>query len=564
MSTTFRLAAFAWLLAVILALEACTPTASSPVEPMMPSAADGLLGTDRDATFDEWVRAIGDIEVISTAGMMRLGTTWTDELAVTRARFQSAKSVLDVYYALVSLNRSLHDAHSRLEIDPSNASGLAVPVFGPPMVLPFQVRAEYPAGPGAPAAYVVTAVAPSVAVPVGSTVLAVDGITVDDLERQGREWLAGNSPEALREDVATALNVRFADSQPAPAPGTPTHYRFADPNGQPFELDFTWQTAGNGISVNDPCLAGTGEDPSDDYLDRQPEFVGINYCVYATNQPSTKLVRFFSLLYEFSDFGGGDVPTALRQRLTFTSFQLTDAQLPFDHGRLDGIALGNLDLGQLVGHLSGQSAQRLLIDVRENGGGNFDPSFLTPFASGGFQQQTIEVEYLPGLQAMPELLDEAEAGPQASLAKGYLLAHPGAERSPRYPFICESAACGLDGVDVPLPANAQRFGGQVAILGGPGCVSSCDNFVSMMRDSGFATLVGQPTRGASSPVRVPVSFLMKDGATRFNLVLTVAENLRTNGELLDGAPPPPDVPLYPSAATRGRIFDAVLAKLGWN
>src|SRR5262249_26772245 len=77
--------------------------------------ADKLLGRDRNKIFDEYVAQIRDFQVVSEKGLGRLGTTWSKSLERSRRRFQEAKSREDVFYAILSLQRSFHDAHSHLE-----------------------------------------------------------------------------------------------------------------------------------------------------------------------------------------------------------------------------------------------------------------------------------------------------------------------------------------------------------------------------------------------------------------------------------------------------------------
>jgi hypothetical protein len=85
----------------------------------------------------------------------------------------------------------------------------------------------------------------------------------------------------------------------------------------------------------------------------------------------------------------------------------------------------------------------------------------------------------------------------------------------------------------------------------------------MMKDSGLAKLAGMPSAGADSPVRLPLDLPLKNGKDKVAFVLTVGVNHRSNGKILEGTPPAPDYPVYPSAATRGKYLEAVLAAAGW-
>ncbi len=528
--------------------------------------ADRFLGADRDAFLDELIKAIDGLQLVSEAGLQRLGLTWKTALQATRARFRAARTPLDAYHALLSLQRSYHDVHSRLEL-----SGALTAPAGPPVALPLTLRAEH-SGQGSSASYVVTAAPGHPEIAVGARLDAVDGRSVAALEQELLEWVEGSSLDGARESVARWLAWRWGGSLPAPAPGTSTRLRFVDPtSGAASEVALTWQAQTSDPPITDPCLAGLDGTvtPTEGYASRKPEWIGINACLYDLGD-GVKLLRWFSFYYEFRDFSGGDPGLAfaasLRDRMKQMSFVIADADLPFapgelaPDGRLDPIALGLIDLTEARAHLG--TATRLLIDLRENGGGNFHPDWVAAFATASFKQLATQVFYRVGLKASPGLLDQAEAGPQAKLAKAYLLANPTAQASPEYPFICETWSCQASELMV-APAS-QPFGTQVALLAGPGCVSSCDNFVALMKDHGLAKLAGLAPRGGDSPVRLPLEVKLKDGQSSARFILTVAVNHRPGGAVLEGAPPAPDVPVYPSATNRGGYLDAVLAVLPWD
>jgi hypothetical protein len=533
--------------------------------------ADRFLGKDRDRFFDDLVAAIDGLQVGSAPGLKRLGLSWSEALASTRARFRTARTAADVYYALLALQRSFHDVHSRFELGPGE---LAVP-GGPAVALPIRLRAEYPSGAAGPVEYVVTAVEPAEAasIAIGSRLVSLDGRPVAELERELVAWLRGSSPEALRESVARWLTRRHPVELPAPPLGSTVTLQLLPPQGgQTYERTLTWREPKPTSAPLDPCLAGVAAfyRSAEEYPARQPELVGINLCVYPGGDPQTRVVRWFSFFYEFSDVSGGDpglqgLPS-LRERLKHTSFKIAESELPFlpgekpPSGRIDAIALSLMEIDRLFAHLGPQGAKRLLIDLRENGGGNFDPSWVAPFSGKPFKQLATEVHFRAGLRATPTLLDQAEGGPQAQLAKAYLLAHPTAEKSPLYPFICRSSSCAPAEIDVP--GAPQPYAAAVVLLTGPDCVSSCDNYVSLIRDNGLGKLAGLPPRGGDSPVRLPLVRSLQNGQP-FSFVLTVAVNYRPGGQVLEGNPPAPDFPVAPSASNRGKYLEAVLSAVAW-
>jgi hypothetical protein len=113
-----------------------------------------------------------------------------------------------------------------------------------------------------------------------------------------------------------------------------------------------------------------------------------------------------------------------------------------------------------------------------------------------------------------------------------------------------------------VPGAPQPFAAAVVLLAGPGCVSSCDNFVSLIRDNGLGKLAGLPPRGGDSPVRLPLARTLQNSQP-FSFVLTVAVNYRPGGLVLEGNPPSPDFPVAPSASNRGKYLEAVLSAVAW-
>jgi hypothetical protein len=529
--------------------------------------ADEFLGTDRDATFERLVGEITGVQVASPESLARLGLTWDQSLATARRRFHAAHARTDVYHALLSLRNSLHDLHSRMDL-PTPSSSRVGPPSSPAVYLPWRVRPEY--ADGAPtASYVVQATAPSApGIAVGSRVVAVDGQPMDDVEREMREWFGGSSLDGLRAFVGRGLSRRGPEEMPTPAVGQAVVFDIVAPGETvPQPVTMRWSGQYWNPPGDDPCIATIDMGPAGDYIGRQPEFVGINYCVYPTGNPSKKVLRWFSLLYGFRDFSGGDpylayAPVALRDRLRVMSYTITDDDLPYlpgEHapdGMLDPGALGVLEMDALGRWLASQAAGALLVDVRENGGGNFDPSWIAVFATSTFQQPRMQVYYGAGLRDQPDLLDVAEAGYQAVLAKEYLVSHPTADKSPVYPFICRTRACNESEVSVP-PATTP-LGVTLVLLTGPGCISACDTLASTMQDNGLATVAGLPSEAADSPVRVPLDVVLEDGRTVVTFVLTVAVSYHADGTTIQGHPPAPTCVVRPDAANRGRYLDAVV------
>jgi hypothetical protein len=546
--------------------DAGAPSIDDPgSKPAEPTEADTLLGTDRDATLAGLVKNIAGIQVVSTVGLARLGLSWEQALEPTRSRFRSAQTARDVYYALLSLQRSYHDSHSYLDVQ-----GVLSQPKEPPVFLPLRVDVEYSAD-GKSHEYDVTRSSPSFTSRVGSKIVAVDGKPMAAFEREILEWTDNASPEGLYAAAAQALEVRIPALMPSPNAGATTRLTF-EKNGATEDVALTWSKTppARGSEPIDTCTSGIDMAPSSDYAGRAAEHVGLNYCVYPTADPKTKIVRWFSFFYGYADFSGGDAgledfAPRLRDRLAVTSFTIPDNELPLypgetlPGGRLDEQAMLLLDHRQLMGHLAAKGAARVVFDVRENGGGSFDPIIVADFAMAPFRQLATQVVFGEGLKNEPSLLDDA--GPTAKRAKTYLKANQEAQVSPLYPFICRTAACG--DADFTITPPSPRLGASAVVITGPYCASSCDNFAVLMKDAANARIVGMPARAADSPVRVNFTARLADGKSAASFVLTVAVNKRATGAVVEGVPAALDVAVFPSAATRGAMPEAVLAAVGW-
>jgi hypothetical protein len=312
--------------------------------------------------------------------------------------------------------------------------------------------------------------------------------------------------------------------------------------------------------------------PNPDYLGLTPELVGINACVYGT-KTARKIVRWFSFLYEFSDYAGGDPfieqnASSLQARRKAMSYPIPDSQLPYvgpagPGQALDPVGMMKIELSHLLAFVHAAGDPSLLVDVRENGGGDFDPTLIAPFAPAAAVGLATQILFGPALHASPKLLYQASApGPQPALAEAYLVANPAATASPLYAFICQTAECALSERNVaPGTPPTTAFVGPTTLLTGPDCASSCDDFVAVLHDNKLARSVGMPTHGADSPVRVPLALKLADG-TSVTLQLTIGVNQRPGGQIVEGDPTPVDVPLYTTASNATGYLDAVLSTVG--
>lgn len=121
----------------------------------------------------------------------------------------------------------------------------------------------------------------------------------------------------------------------------------------------------------------------------------------------------------------------------------------------------------------------------------------------------------------------------------------------------DATVAGLDGFGavqsrvLKAAPEGERYPGKVAVLAGPGCVSSTEGFLLMCKALPRVTVVGQPSRGASGN---PGAFEVLPGLTVWS---SRWQSLDTDGRCIEGVGVSPDVVVAPPA--RGeRDADPVL------
>ncbi len=495
-----------------------------------------FTGPDPAARFAIFEDALRKTARLSPEAQARLGTTFDAEVARARARFIAARTPLDVYYAILSLKNSMHDAHATFFHDPSLAlhdMPAALLPTTPPVTLPLTVRVEYDSADSATEApsYLLE----GSGIPAGSVLETIDGIPVADLPDQLREWFPFHVTEGLHEFIGHWLTERFAENTPAPAPGTTAELSFHSgaPSGPIAKATLTWKAAKGG-GPPPPCceMFGTAE-ARRDYQSRTPTKSGANYCVYDAT---------------------GSTPASTIAIVRWCSF---------DYERPSGL---EDDEASLSAHLSKSPPAHVLFDVRENGGGTFDPAYFAAFTTASYRIPTKALYFAPAFREDPSALDRIQyyleplADPAGKM-RADMAAHPTATFSSERPFFCRTATCSEAEATEAGGATAPTF--TTAILTGPLCLSACDDFVSIMRDNGLATLVGTPSAGADSPYRYPVSLPLAKGSVDLEVTVGVSYRPTPGHEILEGHSPAVDKIVRQAASNRADYLGSVITALGW-
>ncbi len=529
----------------IVAVTATAIPSPTPTETPRPKTgeADAWFGKadEREALFNSYVQTIKDGHVISDLGMKRLGTTWEKELQRAKKRFIEADTKTDVYYALLSLKRSFHDAHSSLTT-PKELVPATVPVS-----LPFTLAVQGNSLDNAR----YTVIQSSTYLKTGLVLKLYQNKTISQLEYEYSEWLDSTSPESLKQNLARAL-TRHTDARSMPAPDTnaPVTAVFIDPEtNAEASVTLKWQLAKDEYRLND-------------YERLTVDYRGLRVLGYKDTANNTLILVDSRFSYSVPD-------AELRSVLMQASFvvppfdrdkplemqsdwvrQLLQANGYPDLARLRGYSFSSLlrviEILTLGNYLNQQTLPNLLIDVRDNPGGDPMPDLIGLFAAQPFQILTRELAYPPLIRGdknfLQATLTRSEDSRMTPLIMEHMAREKDAARSPRFPFNCRTAACNVSEATYEPQSGVKKF--NLAILSGPRCVSACDQVVAIIRDNALGKVVGLPARGGHAPFRAPKDMLLKNGQV-FTMVFNTGVGYRPNGEPLEGNPPQVEYYLWP-------------------
>ena len=515
------------ILGLLLPIAAAAPSKAND--------ADVYFGGDREALFKSYAAEIRDGQYLSPEGFRRLDTTWEKELEKAHRRFLAAKTKGDVYYALLSLKNSYHDMHCRLTVpEPLEPQGET-------LELPLKIR---PARRGSKLEFVVEwSRLPGVEK--GFVLERYDGRTPEEALAAFTEWEEGSSPERREFEFARWLTVRDPKNAPPPEPRAVElilrdEQRRRDATAR---AEFSERRRGSAGPAAEPQLRDDA-----DYAGWTPDFIGLNYRVYADTATGTLVLRDYSFYYELT-------APELWNRMRLLSYKTEPiwerggSQLRDD--------LERVDLERLGDYLKSMNPRfgRLLIDVRENGGGPIAQRLTELVADKPYKATWSVTVLTPLLRRDKEFRAAAyhhpESGKEAMTLREL---DSGAERSSPHAFICKTEACGPREGDGKPSALGLHY--KTALLTGPYCISSCDQFAAVFLDNGFGEVVGLPPAGASSPTRADARLKLADGET-FSMTFSFGVTYRPNGEVLEGNPARPTKTMYPGPDYLRRVLDSL-------
>lgn len=415
--------------------------------------------------FDDLVKRIESTHVFPPAFAKILGHSWSDDVPALREEMLRAYSREDALIALSHLQNSLHDMHCGLEA-PDDVSqrqySLGISHWSGGTVSAPDVRIEALRG-----------AALEGRVRVGDRVVAVDGVPI-------ARWFAENrfetnvlEPLSAVDEIASRI---FVAHEPFTRvrKGTERKLRLLR-DGRELDVTLVFDDAGafrkRPPSLDrPPPMAEVGCDaatPSPQYGEYELSATGVNVCIYKQKgavRPKVPIVRWLSFMYS-----GRSAAAGLRATKV-------------DHDLLSR---------ELAG------AAGVILDLRENHGGNNPFVFLGWFAKKPLSHQVVRVKVVPGLDDAQ--LDDVFYGDSRNIDafKGALAAgKPFVDTR----FLCDAGAC-----DDVAPRAAERVtDAPVALLTGSGCISSCDTFALNWKTFGLGLVAGEQPNHAYTVSRLPI------------------------------------------------------------
>lgn len=345
----------------------------------------------------------------------------------------------------------------------------------------------------------------------GDVIVSVNGIKADRLAISWRDRVPANSMLGVRYGIADSL------SRPAEIDGYDA--------GSAFELVLrsSGSTSTKKVRVTasplaSPTSTGPAAEANYDYgtgcLGRRAEIYGADFHVVARG------VTF--CVYRSAASGVSDV-AVIRQPTFALAPEVLEKGLRADHSLLS-LALAD------------PSIRRVIIDVRENGGGSNPLQFVSWWAEKPFTVPMLRVRLASVRQVEAAIEAPGYIGPPK--AELFASTPPGVEWSKPSPWLCPAPYCTGDRMTTLHPV---RTGLRLGVLAGPRCESACSTFVRVMHDNGVARIVGQTTAASTAPVRarVPLSTPSLGEIGKVEIVLGELV-LGAEGKTLEGNAVEPD------------------------
>ncbi len=535
--------AFPWVALALCAIGACGGEARAPacppsasvsaslpngVVPPPPRSPSGDLDAAERATlFGELVSRVHAIHVFSQQTKENLGLDWDrDDVPALREEFARADEKDKLGVALWHFGNSLHDMHCRYRA-PSRGQ-----------VTRIRVKLGVEEKAGAFEYFVaevwdkaITALEP------GDIIESADGVPAADLARVYRnEWSFNNWPQ-LALATSRFLTRRHTGESLTRDGDVSKWVVRSRKTRQTKTVELAWKLRTEEDLPDDAWVdyanKDCGETDTVTYEGYKLSGRGAHFCMYVADKPPRSLYPIV-------------------RQVSFRYFEDGPQQFLADH---DTLAL----------RLAMQArAKGVILDVRENGGGNDPNSFVDWWAPARPYTDTFTVMRKTPLVTDRDALERLVINTPKAVKDFYMKCskEPGdAAFCAKRPFACKPDTCDWQNEFV---ASHQVAKLPVALLTGPGCGSSCDAFVYTWKKNGFGPLVGMPSMAGftTNRYRAPVPSRLALGT----IDLAFSYDVSADGDMVEGHLIAPDVRIAPTWETYAKydtlLVDAAIKALG--
>jgi hypothetical protein len=506
---------------------------------------------ERRAIFVRLVEAVRAYHVFSANTRQNLGRRWEDDLPELEKAFASAADDATLRDVLGRFSASLHDGH--LSYSPPERAGR-----GDHLTLGVTLDAEWVDG--KPRYYVaaldarVAHAAPELRV--GDLVVSAAGAPGDALARTHALRSNENNWRGIASDVGRYLTSR-STARSATSAGTEEAWVFrhraprAGGGASDVTVRLTWQKE---------AWAGEGEDgePSEESvtdIDYAPHHCSLDlpdraypasyrlkshgrfYCLYASDKApydAYPIVRHYSVYYQPL----GNFTVAPRFLLPNTEWQVS------------------AEYYALSAQLRALPRVRgVILDLRDNLGGNDPEWFLDWYAPAPY------TDFFTNVRLYAEYADPAFRKRVDNVGddwyRWYQRASAGMETGAevRRPFKCQNAECAGDNRFTPAHGLVSV---PMALLVGPGCMSSCAHITQVFDENDFGPLIGEPTAASYTSQRFAYPVVTKAGLDLGTIRLGLSSDTSgKSGAPLEGATVHIDYPVERTFEGRDQ-WDAAL------